>query len=61
MNYWITIAKEAVTLTGYRTYENIETLPREEALKELAGAEIVRRFASPFDHTIEIVIIKEVA
>ena len=61
MNYWITIAKEAETLTGYRTYEKIETLPREEALKKLVGVEIVRRFANPFDHTIEIVIIKEVA
>lgn len=58
MNYMITIAKETVGLTGYRTYKKIETLPRHIALKKIEGKEIIRRFPNPFDASIEIVVVK---
>lgn len=55
---WIFIGKESVTLTGYSTYTIIERLPVMEATKRLEGETILRRFPSPFDHSIEICIIR---
>ena len=54
----ITIVKETVGLTGYRTYKKIETLPKHIALKKIEGKEIIRRFPNPFDASIEIVVVK---
>lgn len=58
MNYMITIARDVLGLTGHRTIEKLETLPRDKALDKLAGMEIKRRFANPFNASIEIVVIE---
>ena len=58
MNYMITIAREAVGVTGHRTIEKIETLSRDAALKKLAGLKVVRRFKSPFNSSIEVVVVE---
>ena len=58
MNFWITIARETVGVTGYRTIKKLETLPRDAAIKKLEGKQIVRRFENPFDASVEIVVIK---
>lgn len=57
MNKWITIAKEAVSIDGYKTFAPIETLERDKAIKKLDGKTIIRRFTNPFDSSVEIVII----
>lgn len=57
MNKYITIAREAVSLTGYQTLSPVETLDREKALRKLEGKKILRRFTSPFDSSVEIVVI----
>ena len=57
MNSWIMIARESVSLTGHKTIEKIETVRREEGLKKLAGKNIVRRFSSPFNSSVEVVVI----
>lgn len=57
MNKYITIAHEAIGLTGYQTISPVETLDREKALRKLERKKILRRFTSPFDSSVEIVVI----
>ena len=57
MNKWITIARETISMTGYKTIAHIETLERDKALKKLEGKTIIRRFTNPFDSSIEVVVI----
>lgn len=57
MNKYITIAHEVIGLTGYQTISPVETLDREKALRKLEGKKILRRFTSPFDSSVEIVVI----
>lgn len=58
MNYMITIARETIGLTGYRTFEKIETVPRDEGLRKLSGMNIKRRFPDSFNSSIEIVVVE---
>lgn len=58
MNYMITIAREVIGCTGYKTIKKLETLPRHEALKKLSDKKIARRFKSPFNSSVEVVVIE---
>lgn len=58
MNFMITIAREAIGVTGYTTIEKIETISRAKALEKLENMTIVRRFPNPFNSSIEIVVVE---
>lgn len=58
MNFMITIAREAVGVTGHETIEKIETLSKYEAEEKLSGMKIKRRFKNPFNSSIEIVVVE---
>lgn len=58
MNFMITIAREKVGLTGYKTIEKLETVSRDAGLEKLEKMEIVRRFTNPFNASIEIVVVR---
>lgn len=58
MNFSIAIYKEATGLTGYKTIKRIAFVTRDEGITMLESAEIVRRYNSPFDSSVECVVIK---
>lgn len=58
MNYMIEICRETISLTGYKTIQRIVMLPRHKALKILENETIIRRFNSPFNSSIEVVVIQ---
>ena len=62
MDFRYKIVKEAYR-DGYKTIEDLEAFPallprNEETERILAGLDIVRRFKSPFNASIEVVVIR---
>ena len=53
------IARYVIGITGYKTLDTIKIVPYQKGIKMIHNMNVIKSFDDPFDHSINIVVIKE--